>query len=133
MFQDSEVSLLDKIIIYSFDKMSFVTMPRTKQTSVGAQAVTKNITMASGKVVKDLIGYRTSVKATWDYVPADTIATLIGILRNNGFCYVKYPSPNGTLEGYFEISYPTMNIFAFKNNIAVWHDVILSMNAQEVS
>lgn len=124
---------MDKIIIYSFDKSSFVTMPRTRQISVGAQAVNKNITMASGKVVKDLIGYRTSVKATWDYVPADTITTLTGILRNNEFCYVKYPSPNGSCEGYFEISYPTINVFAFKNNIAVWHDVTLTMNAQEVS
>ncbi len=90
------------------------------------------MTMASGKLVKDIVGYRASVKASWDYVPASAVAALVGILRGGGFCFVEYPSPSGDASGYFEIDYPTMSVFGFKNSIAVWHDVTLSMSAQEV-
>ncbi len=123
---------MDKITVYNSGKTSSVILPRTKDISVGAQPVSKSVTMASGKVVKDVIGYRVSIKASWDYIPADTVASLIGILRSNGFNFVEYPSPSGDASGYFEIEYPTMSVFGFKNGIAVWHDVTLSMSAQEV-
>lgn len=132
MFPDSEVWLLDRITIYNSEKIASVTLPRSKKITVGAQAVSKSVTMASGKVVKDVIGYRVSVKASWDYVPASDIASLIAILRDRGFCYVEYPSPKGDASGYFEIGYPTMSIFGFKNGVAIWHDVALTMSAQEV-
>jgi hypothetical protein len=132
MSPDSEVCLLDKITVYNSGKTASVTLPRTKQISVGAQEISKSVTMASGKLVKDIVGYRASVKASWDYVPASAVAALVGILRGGGFCFVEYPSPSGDASGYFEIDYPTMSVFGFKNGIAVWHDVTLSMSAQEV-
>lgn len=112
---------MDKITVCNSERTLSITLPRTKDISVGAQAVSKSVTMASGKVVKDIIGYRTSIKASWDYIPADTIASLIGILRGGGFCFVEYPSPSGDDSGYFEIDYPSMSVFGFKNGIAVWH------------
>ena len=124
---------MDKIKIYSFDHTVSLTLPRTKDISVGALAVSKSVTMASGKVVKDIIGYRTSIKSAWDYVPASAIAALTAILRGSGFCFVEYPSPVGDASGYFEIDYPAMRVFGFKNGEAVWHDVALSMTAQEVT
>jgi hypothetical protein len=132
MSPNSEVWLLDRITIYNSERTASVTLPRSKKITVGAQAVSKSVTMASGKVVKDVIGYRTSVKASWHYVPASDILSLVGILRDGDFCYVEYPSPTGDASGYFEIEYPTMSVFGFKNGVAVWHDVTLTMSAQEV-
>ncbi len=132
---------MDKIKIYSRDKTASVTMPRTKRITVGAREISKSTTMASGKFVKDIIGYRTGITAYWDYVPASAVASLIGILRGNGFFFVEYPSPAGDASGSFEIEYPTMSVFGFKNSVAVWHDVIImvlrhpvlfNMSAQEV-
>ena len=108
-------------------------MPRVKDITVGATEVANTVTMASGKVVKDMIGYRTTLQATWDFVPVDTLTALAVLLRSGGFFYVEYPAPSGDASGMFEIEYPTMTIFAYKNGTAVWHDVKLKMTAQEVS
>lgn len=124
---------MDKIKIYNEALTQSVTMPRVKKITVGAKEVSKTVTMASGKVVKDMIGYRTTVNAEWDWLPAETLSALAVLLRSGGFFYVEYPSPSGDASGVFEIAYPSMQIFGFKNSVAVWHDVKLSMTAQEVT
>lgn len=124
---------MDKIKIYSADQTQYIEMPRVKDIQVGATEVANTVSMASGKVVKDMIGYRPSVEASWDYVPASTLTALAVLLRGGGFFYVEYPSPTGDAKGMFEIEYPTMAVFQFKDGEAVWHNVKLKMTAQEVS
>ena len=124
---------MDKIKIYSLDRTSCIELPRIKDIQVGAEEVANTVKMASGKVVKDMIGYRSTVKAAWDYIPASTLSALAVLLRSGGFFFAEYPSPTGDASGVFEIDYPTMSIFSYKNGIAVWHDVTLKMTAQEVS
>jgi len=124
---------MDKIRIASADRSMSIEMPRVKDITVGATEAANTVTMASGKVVKDMIGYRTTLQATWDFVPVDTLTALAVLLRSGGFFYVEYPAPSGDASGMFEIEYPTMTIFAYKNGTAVWHDVKLKMTAQEVS
>lgn len=123
---------MDKIKISSMDGLLSIELPRVKAVMVGASEVSKSVTMASGKVVKDMIGYRASLTAEWDWIPADTIITLVAMLKSGGFFYVEYPSPQGDASGVFEIGYPSMKIFAFKNGVPVWHGVKLPMTAQEV-
>lgn len=124
---------MDKITIYDSDMTESITMPQVKKISVGAKEVSKTVTMASGKIVKDMIGYRATLSAEWDWLPADTISALAVLLRSGGFFMVEYPSPAGDTSGLFEVDYPTMSIFGFKNGTAVWHDVKLTMTAQEVT
>ena len=124
---------MDKIKISSADRSVSVEMPHIKDITVAAAEVANTVTMASGKVVKDMIGYRVTIQATWDYVPAAVLTALATLLRSGGFFYVEYPAPTGDAGGMFEIEYPSMSIFAYKNGIAVWHDVKLKMTAQEVS
>ena len=124
---------MDKIKIYSADLQSSVELPRVKDIQVGAEEVAKTVTMASGKTVKDITGYRTTVQASWDYVPAATVTALISLMRGGGFFFVEYPAPDGDASGMFEIDYPTLSVFQFKNGTAVWHGVTLKMTAQEVS
>ena len=73
-----------------------ITMPRIKKITVGGAEVAKEVTMASGKMVKDVIGHRAVVSAEWDYVPAATMAALINLLRAGGYFTVGYPDPDGT-------------------------------------
>lgn len=124
---------MDKITIYSSDHRTSVKMPRVKEIQIGASEVSNTVKMASGKVVKDMIGHRTTIQASWDYVPAATLTALAVLLRSGGFFFVEYPSPTGDAEGIFEIEYPTMSVFQFKNGVAVWHNVQLKMTAQEVT
>lgn len=124
---------MDKIKISSANRTVTIEMPRIKDISVGAVEVANTVTMASGKVVKDMIGYRATVEAVWDYVPASKLTALAALLRSGGFFFVEYPAPTGDASGMFEIEYPSMTVFAYKNGVAVWHDVKLKMTAQEVS
>lgn len=123
---------MDKITIFNDKKTSSVVMPRIKNIQVGAKEESKSITMASGKIVKDMLGHRATLTATWDYVPADTITKLLTLLRNSAFVWVEYPSPTGKSSGFFDAEYPTLTVFQYKNGQAVWHDVTLTMTAQEV-
>lgn len=123
---------MDKITIYSPNRQTSVELPRVRAVKVGAQEVANTVTMASGKVVKDMIGFRPTVTAEWDYLPAAVLSALAVLLRSAGFFYVEYPSPEGDAAGMFEIQYPTMSVFQYKNGTAVWHDVSLKMTAQEV-
>lgn len=110
-----------------------ITMPRIKKITVGGAEVAKEVTMASGKMVKDVIGHRAVVSAEWDYVPAATMAALINLLRAGGYFTVGYPDPDGTdHEADFSISIPSPGIFKFVSGVAMWHGVQLTMTAQEV-
>lgn len=54
---------MDKITIYSADKSRSITLPRVRDIEVGAEEESKTVTMASGKTVKDILGYRTNITA----------------------------------------------------------------------
>lgn len=123
---------MDRIIICDADRTQSIVMPRVKDVQVGAKEVANTITMASGKVVKDVLGYRPTITVSWDYVPAATIVALLSLMKANPFLYVEYPSPTGDANGTFEVDYPTMSVFQYKNGTAVWHDVKLTMSGQGV-
>ncbi len=123
---------MDKITIATSDRQTSITLPRVRDVKVGAEEVCNTVTMASGKRVKDMIGYRPTVTAAWDYVPAATLQQLAVMLRSDGFFYVRYPAPEGDAEGTFEIEYPEMSVFRYKDGVAVWHDVTLKMKSREV-
>ncbi len=123
---------MDRITIYNYSKTKSIQMPRVKEITVGAEEVSKKATMASAKIVKDIIGFRPLIEAEWDYVPAETITKLIGFIREGSFLWVEYPSPTGDSEGYFDVEYPECEVFCYKEGKAVWHNVSLSMTAQEV-
>ncbi len=110
-----------------------VTMPRVKAISVGGTEVSKQTEMASGKIVKDLLGYRPSIVAQWDYVPASTITALLTLLKTGCFFTVTYPSPTGDASLVCSIDYPTLGIFAFIDGVPMWHSVTLVMDGQEVA
>lgn len=115
------------------DGSTSIAMPEVKAVRVGGREVAKEVTMASGRVVKYVQGHRASVAAEWDWVPAETLAQLAAMLRRGGFFRVDYPAPDGAKTGLFSIRYPTMGIFAFREGVPHWHDVKLTMEAQGVS
>lgn len=110
-----------------------ITMPKVKKITVGGEEVANETVMASGKKVKDVIGYRAVVSADWDYVPAATMAALTTMLRTGGYFTVGYPDPDGTdKSAKFSISIPSPGIFKFNGTTPFWHGVSLDMTAQEV-
>ena len=124
---------MDNITIYSSDKSHSVTLPRVRDIEVGAEEESKTVTMASGKTVKDILGYRAKVTAVWDWIPADLVTELLNLLKTGAFLWVEYPAPDGSGAGFFSIEYPTLSVFCYRDGIPVWHAMTLSMTAQEVT
>lgn len=124
---------MDKVTIYSVDKSRSITLPRVRDIEVGAEEESKTVTMASGKTVKDILGYRANITAVWDWVPADLVTQLLRLLKSGAFLWVEYPAPDGSGAGFFSIEYPTLSVFCYHDGIPVWHDMTLSMTAKEVT
>lgn len=109
-------------------------MPRIRKVTVGGEEVCKEIAMANGKLVKEMIGFRTVVTAEWDWLPAKTIRDIHMLLRQGGYFFVEYPDPaSGDSAGMFNVSYPETKIFRFSGTEPRWHGVKLLMRAQEVT
>lgn len=122
---------MDKIIISKGGTQ--VVLPPTRNVSVGGKEISVEKEMISGKLVKDIIGFRRTAEAEWELVPAETMSALHALLREGGYFYVQYPDPvAGTGAGYFSIEYPEAKIFKFIGTEAFWYGVSLKMMAQEV-
>lgn len=108
-------------------------MPRTRTLEVGGEDVAREKTMASGKVVRDIIGWRKTVSASWEWLPADTLAEVVALARQCGFVTIEYPDVvNGTVSAKFSIKIGNQKVFKFRNGNPYWYNVELSATAQEV-
>lgn len=110
-----------------------VTMPLVRAITYGGEVVAKETTMASGKTVRDVIGFRPNVRAQWDWVPAETIKALNALLRQGGFFQVTHPTPDGEKTESMTVPFPSMNVFTYRNGVPMWHNITLTMTAQEVT
>ena len=122
---------MDKITITN--GITTIEMPRTKKvTDAGAMEYVE-LTMAGGKTVREMIGFRAGFTYSWDYVPAAIINSLIALLRSGSYFTVDYFDIDGTEKsGVFSVSYPAFEVFTYKNGAPVWHNCSLTIKAQEV-
>ena len=125
-------SSVDKISISTPDGSQSITMPRTRDLRLSPKEECKEITMASGKTVKEMVGIRQVITATWDWVPADTITALCAMLAQGGYFRVAYPATDGDQAGMFAIPPPSPRVFRYRDGVARWRDISLTMTAQEV-
>lgn len=110
-----------------------ITMPRTRHVVDAGANVDVVSTMASGLEVCDRKGFRPGFTYTWDYVPAATITALITMLRTGKYFTVNYFDVDGTDQsGVFSIDYPSFEVFAFRNGVAVWHNCSITIRSQGV-
>lgn len=111
-----------------------ITMPRTRSLEVGGELVATEATMASGRIVRDIIGWRKVLTAEWDWIPAETLAALVPLARSGAFVPVAYPDADGTAaSGNFKIEIGSQRVFAFRDGAPMWRNVALTATAQEVT
>lgn len=111
-----------------------IEMPKIKY-SITAEEESEESIMMSGKIVKDILGYRTVISAEWDWVPAGTLAAIVKLIRDGKFRDVEYQDVDGTTKKEkFKISQPEPEIFKFgTDGVARWRSVKIKMTAQEVT
>lgn len=109
-----------------------IQMPRTRSIEIGGIDESIESTMASKKLVKDYIGWRETITASWEWVPADTITALVLAVKSGRYLPIEYPTPNGDASGNFKVTIGNQKIFKFKNGEPMWYNVSLTATAQEV-
>ncbi|MCC2258946.1 hypothetical protein AAAT94_07645 [Intestinimonas aquisgranensis] len=122
---------MDKIKIYARDGVTAVTLPRCRP-SLALEDVTVSATMASGKLVEDVIGVRQVLTASYGYVPASDIVTLNQIAREGGFHRVQAPGVGGDIDADFKLSPPSYEVFKYVNGAPMWANVTVKLTAREV-
>lgn len=116
------------------DNSNAIVMPRVRYT-LASEEMSEESVMMSGRIVKDILGYRIIISAEWEWVPADMLAYVVNMIRSGKFRYVEYQDVNGAVrKEKFSISQPEPEIFTFADGgTAVWRTVKLKMTAQEVT
>ncbi|MCI6853865.1 MAG: hypothetical protein MR908_00825 [Firmicutes bacterium] len=125
---------MDNSKLKIFDNDTAIEMPKARY-SLSAEEVSTETTVMSGKIVKDILGYRTVLNVEWDWVPADMLSKIVKLIRTGKFREVEYQDIDSTLKKeYFKISQPEPEVFTFKEDgTAIWRRVKLTMTAQEVT
>lgn len=112
------------------DNSNAIVMPRVRYT-LASEEMSEESVMMSGRIVKDILGYRIIISAEWEWVPADMLAYVVNMIRSGKFRYVEYQDVNGAVrKEKFSISQPEPEIFTFTDDgTAVWRTVKLKMTA----
>lgn len=120
------------IIIANLDNTVTVTMPRTRNLNSGGRQESKTITTTSGRIVEEMIGFRATITAYWEWVPADTMTALCGLLRTGKIFNVTYPDQQGIITKPCQVIYPSPGVFKYRQGVPIWYGVNLIITAQEV-
>ena len=94
--------------------------------------VSHTATMASGREVRDWIGYRNTLTIPTGWLSADDLAKLNRMIRGAHELSVTYPTPEGDAEGVFYFSLPTMRAFKYGSGGSVWYGVTITGSESEV-
>jgi hypothetical protein len=98
------------------------------------EEVSKEAVMASGRTVKDVIGYKDSLKLPVGYLSLDDNSKLCKMIkRNAGLLTISYPTPTGDKTQQFIVEPPTYTTFDYDDEgVAIWKGVTISAKTLEV-
>lgn len=96
--------------------------------------ISKTATMASGRLVKDIIGYKNKLKIPCGYLSLENMSKLKNMIKSSkGMLQISYPAPDSDKTEWFIVDQPTYTTFSYNNEgVAVWKGVTLSATAVEV-
>lgn len=89
-------------------------------------------TMASGREVRDWIGYRNTLNIPTGWLSASDLALLNRMIRVSHALTVTYPTPEGDRTSVFYFTLPTMRAFQYGSGGSVWYGVTLTASESEV-
>ena len=94
--------------------------------------VVETAVMASGREVRDYIGYRNVLEIPTGWLSAEDLATLKRMILATHVLTVTYPTPEGDAVGEFSVPLPVMRAFRYGPDGSVWYGVTLEMSETEV-
>lgn len=116
------------------DNTDTITLRNDLMFEIQPEEISRSATMASGRLVKDVIGYKPVLKIPVGYLSLDNMSLLRNMIkRNNGLISISYPTPNGDITQQFMVEQPTYTTFSYDGNgVAVWQGVTIIARALEV-
>ncbi len=117
------------------DNVDTVTLLRDLKIDVTPKEISKTATMASGRDVKDVTGYKPELSIPVGYLSLDDMAKLKTMIeRNFGLLTISYPSPERDIVAQFMVDSPTYTTFDYdENGVAIWKGVTIKATAVEVA
>lgn len=117
------------------DNVDTVTLLRDLKIDVTPREISKSATMASGRDVKDVTGYKPELSIPVGYLSLDDMAKLKTMIeRNFGLLTISYPSPERDIVAQFMVDSPTYTTFDYdENGVAIWKGVTIKATAVEVA
>ena len=96
--------------------------------------ILSSVTMASGREVRDVIGYKDNLKLPLGYLTLDQVNLLRNMIKNNnGLLQISYPTPNGDVTDWFIVNQPTYTSFSYNDEgVAIWKGVTINCTQVEV-
>ena len=109
-----------------------VTLLKDLVFTVQKQDIVKKQTMASGKIVLDVVGTRTLLNVPVGYLTPDNLRLLLNLIGTDHILKVSYPDVDGDKTGLFLIDQPRYKAVIYgENSVVQWIGVTLVMTAQE--
>ena len=107
----------------------------TRDIEETGEMVEETTTMASGKLVTDVKGYRKQWIARWDWFPASSYELVLPILRSGKFFPVRFTDEAGEDFSVVCKLEPENHatIFKYVGETPMWHNIGIRFTAQEVT
>lgn len=101
---------------------------------IGTSEISTSATMASGRLVKDIVGYKDTLNIPVGYLSVEDMSKLRKMIRrNSGYLQISYPAPEGDTTEWFIMDQPTYSAFTYdENGVATWKGVTLTATSVEV-
>jgi hypothetical protein len=117
------------------DYTDTITLLRDLEIDIDNEEISKSATMASGRTVKDIVGYKDVLKIPVGYLSLEDVAKLRAMIkRNGGLLTISYPTPNGDETRQFMVDQPTYTTFDYdENGVSIWKGVTITATTLEVA
>jgi hypothetical protein len=101
--------------------------------SILPKRIAQSATMASGRVVMDIVGYKNVLSIPTGWLPADRLYVLIDMIKKNPYLTVEYPWLMEWKTGVFVFELPEIVAFRYDENGCDSLGVKLEAEEAEVS
>lgn len=117
-----------------YDGVKSITMPPSRPYTIGYKQEGIDITLAGGRQVSEMKGYRIVFSIKWDWVPVDTLRDLLKMLRENPFLDVTYHDPvDGMKTRRFKVAFSDVKTWRYYDDgTPRYHDITITHASQEL-
>ena len=116
------------------DNVDTITLLRDLDFDVTPEPIEKQAVMASGRTVKDVIGYKDVLKLPVGYLSVEDNRKLLEMItRNHSLLTISYTTPTGDRTEQFLVEPPTFTSFGYDDEgVAIWKGVTITAKTLEV-